>query len=683
MVSLGIYIRLLFLCFPVVAAAQTVNPLKEQQLESMTAAAETETEDDSYLQQLTYYKKHPLNINTATAGELQGLLLLTDLQIQHLITYRTVLGRLVSIYELQAIPGWDIFTIRKLIPYITLEKGEKLVFAMHQRLKGGEQQMIIRTSRLLEKAKGYKKDSLGKNYLGDPQRYFFRYQYNFKNLLQYGITADKDAGEQFLKGTQSKGFDFYSIHLFARNMGLVKSLAIGDFTVNMGQGLILWQSLAFKKSAEVTAIKRQSPVLKPYTSAGEYNFNRGLGLTLQKGKGELTLFVSVRKLSANMVQYVDSSGNDDIFSSFVNSGYHRTATEAAAKNQLTQLSYGGNMRYNFKKGYVSVNGLTYNFSAALQKRDIPYNYFAISGKNWFNASIDYGWTHRNLHFFGEAAVDKQLNTAFINGMMMSADRNIDITVVQRTISSAYQAINGNAFTENSFPANETGYYLGVAVRPTQNLRLDAYADLFKFPWLRYQVDAPSYGSEYTTQLTYTPTKTSKLYLHFRKEAKQINQQDNRTALNQLVYQRRTNWRVHIEHKLNTAFTVRGRMEWMIFNRGGEAKEQGTLYYIDILYKPLMKRVNAGVRIQYFETDGYNSRVYAFENDVLYSYSIPVFYDRGYRYYLNVNYDITRKMTVWLRWAQTIYNNRQSIGSGLDEIPGNRKTELKVQLSLIF
>lgn len=680
---LWVYMGVLFLGFPLALVSQTVTPVKEQQLENMTAAEEAETEDDSYIQQLAYYKRHPLNINTATAGELQGLLVLTDLQIQHLITYRTLLGRLLSIYELQAVPAWDIFTIRKLLPYITIQQDETLVFTLRQRLKNGENQVLMRVSRLLEKAAGFKEEGTGKKYPGDPQRYFFRYRYNFKNLLQYGITADKDAGEQFFKGAQSKGFDFYSVHLFARNMGIIKSLAIGDFTVNMGQGLIQWQSLAFKKSVEVAAIKRQSPVLRPYTSAGEYNFHRGLGITLHKGNGELTLFASVRRLSANMVQDSDSLTSTEYFSSFSTSGYHRTAAEIAGKNQLRQLSYGGTMKYWFKKGYLGINGIMYSFSNPLQKRDQPYNYFAINGKNWFNASLDYGWTHKNFHFFGEVAIDKQLNKAFINGLIMSADRTIDIALLQRTVGYAYQSINGNAFTENSLPANETGYYLGIALRPLQSMRLDAYADLFKFPWLRYLVDAPSAGSEYAALLTYTPAKASELYLRFRKEARQINQPDNTTDLNYLVYQNRVNWRIHIEHKLNSAFTLRGRVEWMLFNRDGFDKEQGTLYYMDVLYKPLMKALAMGVRLQYFETDSYYSRVYAFENDVLYSYSIPVFYDRGYRYYINMNYDITRKMTIWLRWAQTIYAGRISTGSGTNEIQGNSRSEVKLQWSLFF
>ena len=53
-------------------------------------------------------------------------------------------------------------------------------------------------------------------------------------------------------------------------------------------------------------------------------------------------------------------------------------------------------------------------------------------------------------------------------------------------------------------------------------------------------------------------------------------------------------------------------------------ENGFLIYTDVLYKPMFKAFSGNIRLQYFETDGYNSPLYAFESDVLYGYSIPVF-----------------------------------------------------------
>jgi hypothetical protein len=214
--------------------------------------------------------------------------------------------------------------------------------------------------RFLKKSKGFEESSPGTKYLGSPQRFFFRYRYNYKNLVQFGLAADKDAGEQFFKGAQNKGFDFYSFHFFTRSLRNIKLLALGDFTVNMGQGLIQWQSLAFRKSVDVMGLKRQAAILQPYNSAGEFNFNRGAGITLQKGRVESTVFASFRRLSANFV--ADTVNFEDYVSSFQTSGYHRTEAEIADRNKLGQLSFGGNIKYTGDRWHIGVNAVNYQFS---------------------------------------------------------------------------------------------------------------------------------------------------------------------------------------------------------------------------------------------------------------------------------------------------------------------------------
>ena len=212
-----------------------------QQLEDTAESDdEIENEDDSFVQSLRQFSRHPINLNYTDAGQLQQLNMLSPMQIMNLFAYRKLMGNLISVYELQAIPGWDVDLIRKLRPYITVSEKQALFKSLNGRLKEGNHSILLRSSYIMQKSRGYVLDSsTAKNYYpGSGQKVLFRYKYNFKNLLQYGITAEKDAGEQFFKGAQKNGFDFYSAHFFLRNSGIVKALALGDFTVNLGQGLV-------------------------------------------------------------------------------------------------------------------------------------------------------------------------------------------------------------------------------------------------------------------------------------------------------------------------------------------------------------------------------------------------------------------------------------------------------------
>jgi hypothetical protein len=172
--------------------------------------------------------------------------MLNDLQIRNFISYRKLLGPLLSVHELQAVPGWDLETIRVLIPFIRIGRDESVYSALKERWTGGDASILLRAGQVLEKSKGFEKPSGpdASYYEGSAQNFFIRYNYNYKQLLSYGFTGEKDAGEPFFRDAQRYGFDFYSFHFFLRQAGVIKSFAIGDFTVNMGQGLIQWQTFS-------------------------------------------------------------------------------------------------------------------------------------------------------------------------------------------------------------------------------------------------------------------------------------------------------------------------------------------------------------------------------------------------------------------------------------------------------
>ncbi|NOT90950.1 ComEA family DNA-binding protein [Ferruginibacter sp.] len=219
-------------CFiPLVLISQTPEipaSTTEQQLENITENNEdAETEDDYYLQQMKQYIKNPINLNTANENDLKELSLLNPIQIQSLISYRNLFGKFVNIYELQAIPSWGIELIQKIRPFVSVNENPVLLTTLKARLSKGDHGVLLRLSQTLEKSKGYLVDSVNNFYPGSPQKILVRYKYQFKNLLQYGVVAEKDAGEQFFKGKQKQGFDFYSAHFFVKDIGIIKSIALG------------------------------------------------------------------------------------------------------------------------------------------------------------------------------------------------------------------------------------------------------------------------------------------------------------------------------------------------------------------------------------------------------------------------------------------------------------------------
>jgi hypothetical protein len=656
----------------------------EQQLEAITENSEdNETEDDSFIQSMRQYLIHPLNLSTANLATLQELSIFSAIQIQQLISYRNRLGNFISIYELQAIPSFDLRLIEKIRPFVTVNVLEYRREQVGKRMSAGKHSLLTRVTQVIEKSKGYLIDPRsGRSfYPGANQKYLFRYQYQFKNLLQYGVVGEKDAGEKLFKGVQKSGFDFYSAHFFVRNIGLIRSLAIGDFTVNLGQGLIQWQSLAFKKSSEVINTKRQLAVLRPYHSSGEIIFHRGVGITVAKNKMQATAFLSYKKIDANII--FDSLGKEDFISSFQYSGLHRTSSELIDKGGQRQFIVGGNLAYTTNRLHVGFNAVQYQFSLPIKKTSDPYNFYSLSGNELGNYSMDYSYGYRNTHFYGEVAFSNAFEKAMINGLIVSADPKVDVNILYRNISKGYQSLYTNVFTESNLPNNEKGFYTGISIRPWVAWRVDAYIDFYQFPWLKYQVDAPSFGKDYLFKMVYKPNKQLEIYIRYRTESKFKNFNPDNFNLSPVLSTLRQNIRTQINFKVNSTLTYRNRVEMVWFSNRPSDSQTGFLIFSDCIFKPMMKRYSGGIRLQYFETDDYNSRIYVYENDLLYSFSIPVFYDKGFRYYLNFNYGLSKNSTVWLRWSQTIYKDKFSIGSGLDEIAGNKKSEIKLQWQFQF
>lgn len=659
------------------------NQVIEQQLESISEAEDAETEDDSYQQQLQQLRKSPLNLNDATEADLQVFRWLTDLQIKSLLRYRSLLGKLLSIYELQAIPGWDVESISRTRPFITVANGISLAEDAGRRFAEGDHSLLLRVAQVLEKSRGYKtdNDTSQPKYLGSQQRVYMRYKYQYKNLLQFGLVGDKDAGEQFFKGAQKNGFDFYSMHLFARNIGKIRRLAIGDYTVNLAQGLLTYQSLAFRKSVDVLNIKRQTEIFRPYNSAGEYNFHRGAAITVGSEKWQASAFISYKKIDANAV--VDSFNNEDYVSSILTSGYHRTQNEIADRYSIKQFATGGRLQYRSRQLQLGINTVHYKLSKPLQKADEPYNQFIFSSDNLTGVSADYAYTFRNVHVFGEIASDQHFNVANVHGLVASLDSRVDFSLLYRNISKSYSSLNANAFTEGTTPVNERGLYTGLSIRPWGALRLDMYADVYSFPWLRYRVDRPSKGGDYQVQLTWRPNKQVEVYTRFKAEKKAINYTSAGLPYHETEDVPKQGWRTQVSYKLSPSVTVRSRAEVVWYDRDGKYPGQGFLIFGDVFYKPMMNPLSLNMRLQYFETDNYDTRLYAYENDVLYSYSIPPFSGKGFRSYLNINYDVNRHISTWFRIARTVYPGAASVGSGYDEIEGNHKTDYRVQVVFSF
>ncbi|HRG01618.1 MAG TPA: helix-hairpin-helix domain-containing protein [Bacteroidia bacterium] len=661
----------------------------------------------------TYYKSHPLNLNKAKREELADLQLLSDIQINNLLKHREKNGNLISIYELQSIDGFDLASIKKITPFVYVSDNfNSAFFSFDEMLKDGKHEFVTRFQRIIEPQLGYNVTDSIKNikpnsyYLGDPNRIFARYSFQYNNNVSFVLAGEKDAGEQFGIGgnkidsipfndgsnqkravyKQTQGFDFYSGHIAVRNIKSIKTLVIGDYQATFGQGLTLWQGFAFGKSASPMNVKRYGMGIKPYRSFDENRFFRGAAGTFRIKDFEVTGLASYKKLDANVVN-ADTASNGEIdvvgVSSLETGGLHNTNSLMQDKGTIEQYIFGGNAAYNKRNLHIGVTAYNMNLSAQLIKTPSLYNQFDFQGKSNFVGGADYNYIFRNANLFGEYSISANGGKAFCQGLILALDPKLTLTAHYRHFEKNFQNLYGNAISENTLPQNEKSLYLGMEAKLFKSLTLSVFLDQYKFDYFKSSASAPSTGRDIFTQLNYTPTKKIDMYFRFRHRTKFINSTDD-NFYDYLAPYVQYNYRYNLSAQITPDIKFKSRIEYTHIDKSVEPDEDGVAFVQDIIYKKMKFPFTFTLRYAVFDTKSYDSRVYAYENDVLYSYSVPALYYKGQRAYFIVNWDITRNFEIWVRVASTIYDNQtqQSVGS-LNQIDSNHKTELKLQARLKF
>ena len=344
--------------------------------------------------------------------------------------------------------------------------------------------------------------------------------------------------------------------------------------------------------------------------------------------------------------------------------------------------FGGHVQYADNKLNIGITGYKTELGTPLLRIYKPYNEFQFSGIENSNYGINYSYLWKNISFFGETGKCENGGMATINGALLALDKNVSAAVVNRHYEKNYVALLGNALGENTLNANENGTYFSLLVKPVRVLTLSAYFDRFNFQWLRYLVNAPSRGYDILSQATYSPSKTFETYFRYRERSKPVNESGNANPIDELRDAVQKNYRLNIRYKYSPDVNLSSRMEWVNYHKEGNMAEYGFMISQEVECR-VVRNISCAAEYILFDTDSYNTRIYAYENDVLYSYSIPFYYYRGSRYVLNAHYKLSDHFDFWIRYSQTRYSNRTTVGSGLDEIEGNTRSDLKAQLRFSF
>ena len=663
------------------------------QIERMMENSEEEIDFAELIEEYWTICENKININNPDElNQLIELHLVNVFIVEKINDYRKNYGNFMLFDELTFVEGIDEMTLNILKPLICFEKPqEKEKLRARDLLKYGKHQTIFQIEQCFNKKAGYQDvsdsilyDNPNKKYLGSPQKMLLRYSFSSNKKLEFGFALEKDAGEYLfspkindsiktLIGDKAyKTIDFVSFHFLINDYKFVKTLALGDYQLSFGQGVTMGSGLAFAASGG--SLLRKSKKIRASKSANEVRYLRGVATTLNYRNWDLTVFYSNKNVDAN-VSVVDSLGEPLVVTALQQTGLHRTYGELIDRHAIMQQLFGGNLSYRSNRFQIGYTIHKTVLSCELNPDPRLYNTFYFRGKSLLNQGVDFYYVLKKFAFYGEAAISDNLAPASLFGMTVQPAGYIDFTVLYRYYDKKYQNFYSNSFASGS-SRNEKGLYLSTSITFAPRWKLIATADFPQYDWIKTTAYAPSRIQDYNLHIEHQINSKSLFFIQLKYKDKEKNGSSENTYMRKIVHDRKMSFRFHITYPIGNNFTLKNRVD-MSLNK--DVPKNGTSYliYQDILYNPETCPYSFAFRYALFDSP--NGAVYAYENDVLNSFSIGSFYHKGMRIYLLGKVKLRCGVAINAKIGCTIYSDVNEIGSGLELIEGNVKTEGKVQL----
>lgn len=632
---------------------------------------------------LSELAEHPLNINTITKEQLEQLPFLSDRLIENILYYLYKYGPMVTKNELMGIEGMDYQTRSFLQQFIYIGSADNKEDKLRWKnlLKYNKQELLTRLDIPLNQKAGYAdypeeklKENPNKKYLGSPFYHNWRYRFQYKDRVYLGVTAEKDAGEPFLNRYNRKGYDFYSAYVFLKNIGRFKSVALGNYQVSFGHGLVMNTGFSLGKVSSLQNTQKMGRGINKYTSVNEFNYLQGGAVTYQlTNRWDVSAWYSFRRL--------DGTVSGLFIKSLKTDGYHRLIKDIDKKNTLFNNLIGCNLNYNGKFTEYGLTAVYNSFDKVLNPDIRSYNLYYPRGKYFYNIGAYYKFFLKKYIVSGELGIDKNGALAMLNTMSYSPSVNTTLVFINRYYDKRYQALYANSFAENSSVQNEIGSYIGLETSIIKNMKLVCYGDFFYFPYKRYQVDREkTFGMEGVAQLSYSPSNSLSMLIKYSYKNKAKNY-TLPTEEKMVLPNIRQRFHAQFLYSFNKQTSLKGVVDYVRASYWKQSVSNG------IAFSSTFKTGWGSLPVQTilggtgFYTKDYNSRVYIYEPGLLYAFSMPSFYGKGMRWSANVRYTLKEWLVFQAKWGWTHYLDRETIGSGLEEIQGSDKYDLQFQVKI--
>lgn len=556
-------------------------------------ASDYETLSEQLLQQMA----HPVPLNSCSYDALSELPFLSEEQISRILLKVRDMP-LNSLYELQLVGGLKDYELRNLLPFVEVGQTQPEPFYWRELGAYGRHELSVRTDvRNAEAFTG-----------SDPVYIQAKYGYTYKRMVTAGVTLRRPAAGSW-QDLQYGGYVQLS------DIGRLKRFVGGCYQARFGQGLVTNHFFHTGHSSRIMQIGGERQGLSKVSSAGSERY-QGVGATIKASQHtEVSAWYSV-----------DNS-------------------------KVWNHALGANINANFKRLRVGLTVMEHLYSDSLPVRNTYYNAAYFRGNRQLVIGADLRYAFRWAQLFAEvaAAQNSTWGGAAIVGVRFTPKSDLGLVALYRYYSPHFDNAYGYAFAQGSRLGDEQGGYIGVEYKGIRNWRLSAYGDVFYFQGPKYGIrQSGTIGYEVLGQAEYMQAEyTTLLSLRSRMKGDLLTHR----ARAEFIYTI-DQWRLRTRGDLSL---VQRQKDTSSTNAQGATLSVGGSVSQDIEYHVRAIPMVWQLRLQGFDIPQWDNRIYSYENDVLYAFSIPATYGRGGRWYLNGRYHITEQIALYLRLSQTVYH----------------------------
>jgi hypothetical protein len=574
----------------------------------------------AYIERLSYLAEDPVSINSHDEDEISRLFFLTRFQVRAIADYVKSTGKIISVYEIGNIPGFNEEITEMIIPFITLE----------EKIKEKSRPLIIRNNLLNNfiYRKGYSDEAS----TGSALKILTKYRITGGDFTG-GFTFEKDQGEKLLNGNPPVP-DFLSAHIAYHGEGLIKSFILGDYSICYGQGTGINSGFGMGLSLTSQDYTPAKDQLKPYRSTDENNFFRGVAVRLSRDKYTLFLFLSGNYVDATLGPANDYS--EDHIKSFYKGGLHNSASLMSKKDNVLETTKGAvlSASYNNYEIGLALTGTSFSLPVRTDN-DLPEYTFDFQGDRSAVFTIYHNWLIGRILLSSELSADNNRKLAFVQVINLKPADRFNVKFMYRRYDPGYFSSHGRGPGTGSATDNEEGISGRFTFEAAKHLFISGGCDIHHYPWLKYRCSSPARGKRHEVRIRYIPDEELEVDLLYKNVWSMFNGGAD-TGIPERDLLKTSSFKGTVRYRISERIKMITRIDYKI---AYPSRERGMLILQDMNYA--MESLPLSFRTRYciFRTDGWDSRIYTYENDLLYSLSIPALSGRGSRCYLMLIWNV--------------------------------------------